>query len=169
MKVEVRLARPEELEMIRDIRVAAARELGSRHGKGHWSTEPALKTLRRHLEKDSLYVIEVGTEVAGTFKLDDRKIGFYRKAWFAEPDSPAAYLENMAIIPSLQRRGIGRLAMEAIERLVGSRGLAAIRLDAYVGAAGAGSFYRKCGYRLVHKGEIKGTTLEYFEKCVATS
>ena len=54
--------------------------------------------------------------------------------------------------------------MELAERLAQRAGLRAIRLDAYGGPAGAGRFYEKCGYRLVHTGEMRGVLLEYFEK-----
>jgi len=42
--------------------------------------------------------------------------------------------------------------------------LKAVRPDACGGPAGAGGFYRKCGYRQVHAGSFNGVTLDYFEK-----
>jgi hypothetical protein len=43
-------------------------------------------------------------------------------------------------------------------------GRRAIRLDAYEAPAGAGAFYRKCGYTLVLRGSFKEVPLEYYEK-----
>jgi hypothetical protein len=54
--------------------------------------------------------------------------------------------------------------MAAMEDVARAAGLQAIRLDAYTGPAGAGGFYRRCGYRLAHQGEFRGVSLEYYEK-----
>ena len=39
----------------------------------------------------------------------------------------------------------------------------AIRLDAYDSQAGAGEFYRKCGFREAGRASYRGTPLIYFE------
>jgi hypothetical protein len=39
-----------------------------------------------------------------------------------------------------------------------------VRFDAYDALAGAGAFYQKCGYELVHNGSFNGVPLEYYEK-----
>ena len=47
--------------------------------------------------------------IVGTFKLNDKKIGFYHKAWFAHPNAPAgfermmAYLDQELLKPRLHR------------------------------------------------------------------
>ena len=123
-----------------------------------------IETLQKYAESGALYLIEAEGTAVGTLRLTDRKIGFYHSAWFARPDDPAGYLLDMAVHPDQQRRGVGRRAMQMMERLAQQAGLQAVRLDAYQGPAGAGDFYKKCGYALVHKGEMRGVGLEYFEK-----
>jgi GNAT superfamily N-acetyltransferase len=51
----------------------------------------------------------------------------------------------MAVLPGLQREGIGRWSMHHTESLAREWGAQALRLDAFVGPAGAGAFYLKCG------------------------
>jgi hypothetical protein len=51
--------------------------------------------------------------------------------------------------------------MDHAEMLAAQWRADAVRLDAYQGPAGAGGFYQKCGYRLVHAGTLD---LEYYEK-----
>ena len=109
-------------------------------------------------------MIEASGIAIGALRLIDRKIPFYRGEWFADPKARAGYLLDMAIDPPHQRRAHGRAAVGAIEEIARSRGMQAVRLDAYSGPAGAGLFYLKCGYRLVHRGEFNGIGLEYFEK-----
>lgn len=164
MEASIRAARSSDVPAIHRLSRDAADALTRDFGPGHWSKVTTRKTLRKAVDLGSLYVVEADGQVAGTFRLSSTKIPFYRKSWFARPDDPAAYLRDMAIDPAHQRKGLGRAAMAAMERRARAEGLRAIRLDAYDAGAGAGAFYRKCGYTLVHQGNIGATALEYYEK-----
>jgi GNAT superfamily N-acetyltransferase len=153
-----------DIKLVRSILAAAADDLTARFGQGHWSGARTMETLKAYAERGELYLIEANSTAAGTLRLTDRKIGFYHNAWFARPDDPAGYLLDMAVHPDHQRLGIGHRAMQMMERLAQQAGLQAVRLDAYQGPAGAGAFYRKCGYAMVHTGDMRGVGLEYFEK-----
>ncbi len=157
----LREIKPADVEAVREVRAQAAEELTRRHGRGRWSTVSALRTLRKHADEGRLYGADDGGELIATFTLSEKKIAFYRKSWFAHPDDPALYLTNMAVRPENQRKGLGRWSMKQIESIGRSRGLRAVRFDSYIGPAGAGPFYRKCGYTLVHAGPLD---LEYYEK-----
>ena len=145
------------------MRLAAADDLTMRHGTGHWSTVSTLATTKKHIAANIVHVARTD-RVVGTFTLSQRKIAFYRKAWFAFPDAASLYLTNMAVDPAFQRTGIGRAIMVQIEHLARERSCRAIRFDAYDGPAGAGRFYEKCGYTCVHRGSVNDVALEYFEK-----
>jgi GNAT superfamily N-acetyltransferase len=162
----LRAALAEDIGLVRAILSTAANDLTTRFGEGHWSGVRSVETLRKYAGEGVLYVVEQAATVVGTLRLTDRKIGFYRSSWFVDPQAAAGYLMDMAIDPAHQRRGIGRQAMIMAENLARSQDLPAIRLDAYGGPAGAGRFYQKCGYRLVHQGEMNGVALEYYEKLV---
>lgn len=149
---------------VRDILTAAASDLTTRFGHGHWSNVRAVETLQKYASNGTLHIVEADAGPVATLRLTDRKIGFYKKGWFARPQDPAGYLLDMAVHSDHQRRGIGRQAMELAERLARRDGLLAVRLDAYKGHAGAGKFYEKCGYRLVHESAMRGVALQYFEK-----
>jgi ribosomal protein S18 acetylase RimI-like enzyme len=69
----------------------------------------------------------------------------------------------MAVKPDLQRSGIGRRCLEEARRIVKEWPGDAIRLDAFDAAAGAGDFYRKCGFREVGRVTYRNTPLIYFE------
>jgi predicted N-acetyltransferase YhbS len=72
-------------------------------------------------------------------------------------------LINMAVTPERQRSGLGRALL--VEALSAARSFPAdaIRLDAYNSVAGAGDFYRKCGYTNVGGKSYRGVPLLYFE------
>ena len=69
----------------------------------------------------------------------------------------------MAVAPEMQGRGFGRLCIEEARRIGREWPADAIRLDAYDAAAGAGDFYRKCGFREVGRVVYRSTPLVYFE------
>jgi ribosomal protein S18 acetylase RimI-like enzyme len=69
----------------------------------------------------------------------------------------------MAVHPDWQCQGIGRLCIEEAKRLATQWPGDAIFLDAYDAAAGAGEFYRKCGFREVGRVTYRNAPLIYFE------
>ena len=69
----------------------------------------------------------------------------------------------MAVAPSHQRSGIGRLLLEEAKTIARRRPADAIRLDAYDAPAGAGGFYVKCGFREAGRSTCQGIPLIYFE------
>ena len=58
--------------------------------------------------------------------------------------------------------------MQLTEHLARRAGLRAIRLDAYKGPSGAGRFYKKCGYALVHEENclVADTPREFARACL---
>jgi len=69
----------------------------------------------------------------------------------------------MAVAPDLRRRRIGRYLIEEGTTAARAWPSDAIRLDAHDGAAGAGSFYAKCGFLEVGRTTYRGVPLVYFE------
>ena len=159
-----RLGVESDAKSVRKVRRLAAEDLTTRFGRGHWSSVSTLPTLRKHARSMHLHVVELHGKVVATFTLSPRKIPFYHKAWFANPDDEALYLTNMAVRPDTQRQGVGRWIMGQIEKIAVQASVGAVRFDAYDANAGAGEFYRKCGYICVHRGSFGATPLEYYEK-----
>jgi ribosomal protein S18 acetylase RimI-like enzyme len=65
--------------------------------------------------------------------------------------------------PDLQGQGIGRRCVDEARAIAKAWPADAIFLDAYDTAAGAGEFYRTCGFREVGRVIYKGTPLIYYE------
>ncbi len=164
MNVAIRAADGADAETIHAIRSSAADALTAEFGSGHWSHVESLATLRRHAVDRDLFLAMNEGEAIGTFELQSKKPGFYSKHWFADPDAPACYLFNMAIVKTSQRHGLGRAIMAEMEALAATDGKRALRLDAYDAPAGAGVFYGKCGYDFVHEGSFNRVALRYYEK-----
>lgn len=163
VEITFRMANKSDARAVRAVRLAAAEDLVQRFGPGHWSTVSALPTVKRQADA-GLVLIAESNAIVGTGTISSQKIPFYRKEWFRWPEDAAMYLTNMAVHPDHQRNGTGSQIMREIERRAVAEGLLAVRFDAYDAAAGAGRFYEKCGYRCVHRGDVNGVALEYFEK-----
>jgi GNAT superfamily N-acetyltransferase len=111
-------------------------------------------TLRTHISEKEIFLVALDATPVATFELQTKKTFWYDERWFAEPDAAAFYLLHMAVSPERQRRGNGRIIVAKIEDIARGAGRRAVRFDAYDAAAGAGAFYQKCGYALVHSGSF---------------
>jgi GNAT superfamily N-acetyltransferase len=152
----------EDAPAIASLRTRVAEQLTHRYGPGHWSPGVTAKAVLFGMRLSPVYVARDGGRVVGTLRIASRK------PWAIDPSyftvvRRAVYLLDMAVDPELQRRGIGRLCLEAVRHIAHDWPSEAIRLDAYDSAAGAGEFYAKCGYREVGRVTYKTTPLVYYE------
>jgi len=160
------LARADDAVGITAVRVRAAEHLTERFGRSHWSSiateRGVLQAVQLPAHRSRTLVARDGGRVLGTLRIATKKPWAIDRAYFVDVPLPI-YLTDMAVDPSVQRSGIGRAlldeAAEEVRRWPGQ----AIRLDAYDATAGAGPFYRKCGYREVGRVVYRGVPLLYFE------
>lgn len=162
MRLTFALAGPADAPTLAELRAQAARDLTAKFGDGHWSTEPTLRGAIADLRNAQVWVARRGKQPVATFRLATKKPWAIDTAYFTNCRR-AIYLTNMAVLPELQRQGVGRRCIEhAIERVRLWPGNA-IRLDAYNADAGAGGFYEKCGFREVGRVLYRLTPLVYYE------
>jgi GNAT superfamily N-acetyltransferase len=145
------------------LRMAAARDLTEKHGSGTWSfaaeTEASVRAELRH--SNLLFAREEGVMV-GTLRLATKNPWIGDTTFFTPSERPI-FLTSMAVLPRRQRQGIGRRLLFEARKVAAEMGGKVLRLDSYQGPAGAGDFYRKCGFREVHRGDYNGTPLIWFE------
>lgn len=146
------------------VRLAAARDLTRRFGEGTWSyASDSEAGVRLEVESGQVFQGRTAATVVATFRLSSRNPWLGDTSFFTS-SATALYLTSMAVLPKYQRSGVGRLCIEQAVRIAREWPAGAIRLDAYDAPAGAGEFYRKCGFREVHRGEYHGTPLIWFER-----
>src|SRR6185369_928212 len=155
-------ATPDDAPAIAALRAAVARDLTARYGKGHWSSEGSEKGVLRGMGTARVFVVRVAQGVVAVLSLATKKPWAIDPAYFTACKR-ALYLTDMAVDPALQRQGIGRLCLEAALRVAREWPADAIRLDAYDAAAGAGEFYRRCGFREAGRVVYRKVPLVYFE------
>jgi ribosomal protein S18 acetylase RimI-like enzyme len=160
--ITLETATTDDAAAIASLRRAVARDLTIRYGKGPWSSSGTEKGVLFDMRRSVVCVARAGGPVIATLNLSTRKPWAIDPAYFRACDTPL-YLTSMAVHPSMQGAGIGRQCIDEV-RQIGKRWPGdGIRLDAWDAEAGAGDFYRKCGFTEVGRVSYKGTPLIYFE------
>jgi ribosomal protein S18 acetylase RimI-like enzyme len=162
MRIRLQTAAADHAASIVSLRTAVAQDLTSRHGNGPWSSVSSERGVLYDMRNSTVFVVEKKDEVIATLRLCTKKPWAIDKKYFSASKKPL-YLLSMAVHPSLQRQGIGRICMDEAKRIASEWPSDAIRLDAYDAVAGAGEFYRKCGFREVGRASYRDTPLIYYE------
>ncbi len=114
------------------------------------------------MRNSTVYVARHRGRLIATLTLRTQKPWAIDKKYFAASQRPL-YLTGMAVSPDEQRKGVGRLCIDEACRIATKWPGDAIRLDAWDAEAGAGEFYRKCGFREVGRATYRKAPLIYFE------
>ncbi|HEX4963876.1 MAG TPA: GNAT family N-acetyltransferase [Thermoanaerobaculia bacterium] len=163
MRVTLETATADDASALAALRTAVAEHLTRQYGKGFWSSGATEKGALYHMRTSLVCVArdEQGLLIA-SLRLATKKPWAIDKTYFTPCVRPL-YLTDMAVKPELQRSGIGRLCLAEAQRIVKGWPGDAIRLDAFDAEAGAGEFYRKCGYREMGRVVYRNVPLIYFE------
>ena len=162
MPLSITSATLDDAGTIAALQTRVAEDLTRRHGVGHWSAPVTEQNVARGIASSTVLIGRDDGVIVGTLRLVTKKPWAIDPAYFASVRRPL-YLLSMAVEPARQRTGIGSRLLAEV-RVVGAQWPAdAIRLDAYDSAAGAGSFYAKCGYREVGRVTYRSVPLRYFE------
>jgi len=76
-------------------------------------------------------------------------VAFFAVFFPPQPGPPMAMLANIAVAPAWRRRGVGRLALQHVEREARRRSAARIELHVHESNLVAQRLYRAMGYRAV--------------------
>jgi GNAT superfamily N-acetyltransferase len=156
-------ATADDATAIASLRNATANDLTAKHGKGWWSGQCTEKGVLADLCHAHVFVARAGRKIVGTLRLSTRKPWAIDLTYFT-PVARPLYLASMAVAPARQRQGIGRFCMDGAVDVARASSAQSIILDAFDHpAAGAGDFYRKCGYRETGRVAYRSVPLIYFE------
>jgi len=162
MSFVVEAAQTSDASALAALRNAASERLAAQFGHGFWSGGVTERGVLFEMRRATVYAARNGGDLTATFALSTRKPWAIDKTYFG-PGKRPLYLTSMAVSPDHQRQGIGRRCLVEACRIARDWPADAIRLDAYDAPAGAGEFYRKCGFREVGRASYRNTPLIYFE------
>jgi ribosomal protein S18 acetylase RimI-like enzyme len=162
MRVKLQLATTDDVADLVSLRVAVNQKLISQYGAGYWAAGVTGKGVLFAMRRASVYVARNRGKLIATLALSTRKPWAIDRKYFHPSEKPL-YLTGMAVHPDQQRSGMGKQCLDEARKIATKWPSDAIRLDAYQGEAGAGEFYRKCGFREVGRAVYRGAPLIYFE------
>lgn len=163
MTITFELAEGKDAGELAALHRAVAGHLTLTHGEGHWSSSASEAAVLRGITTSRAIVARAGAQVIGTVRLAGKRPWAINPRFFAPVKRPL-YLVDMAVQPASQRAGLGRMLIEQALLIARVWPGDSIRLDAYDAPAGAGEFYRKCGFTEVGRAEYRGVPLVYFER-----
>jgi ribosomal protein S18 acetylase RimI-like enzyme len=162
MRLRFQAATLDDVDDLVVLHLAVSQQLTSDFGKGPWSGAVSDRGVRFSMTRARIYVARAGKKLVATFALSTRKPWAIDKKYFT-PSRLPLYLTSMAVSSARQRKGLGRQCVEEALRIANAWPADAIRLDAWDADAGAGDFYRKCGFREVGRAMYRNAPLIYFE------
>jgi len=162
MPIALQIATVDDVRDLVSLRIAVNARLEAQHGRGYWTPGLTDEGVLFAMRNSSVYVSRIENKLVATLTLAKTKPWSIDKSYYS-PSKQPLYLTAMAVDPSVQRTGVGRLCLAEAARIARTSAGDAIRLDAYDAEAGAGEFYRKCGYREVGRATYRSTPLIYFE------
>jgi GNAT superfamily N-acetyltransferase len=165
MQDRLTIATPDEAAAVAALRNAVASELTKRFGTGHWSSQSTEKGVRASMKRESVYVARDNGGVIASLTLTTKKPRSIDRRCFTPVGRPL-YLVGMAVDPPRQGIGIGRACIADAVNICRNWPAETICLDAYDADAGAGDFYRKCGFTEVGRAPDRAMPLIYFEMLV---
>jgi GNAT superfamily N-acetyltransferase len=166
MKLKLQVATAEDVSGLVSLRAAVNAHLIAQFGKGYWASGCTDKGVLFAMKRGTVYVVKDGADqVIATLTLSTRKPWAIDTKYFSASKRPL-YLTSMEVSPDRQRKGFGKQCLDEARRIAREWPADAIRLDAYDAAAGAGEFYRKCGFREVGRAIYRNARLIYFEMLV---
>lgn len=146
------------------MRNAVAEQLTKQYGHGHWSSMTSERGVQLGISNTSKILMALKTnELVGILRLAQKKPWAIDVAYFSPVKKRALYLVDMTVKPDEQKSGVGRQLIKEATKLATHWPAEAIRLDAYDAEAGAGDFYRKCGFTERGRVVYRNVPLIYFE------
>jgi GNAT superfamily N-acetyltransferase len=153
---------PADASELAALHMSVAEHLTRQYGQGPWSNRLSDKSVLSAMRQCRVLVARQGSKIVGTVRLGTKKPWAIDTSYFSNSNKPL-YLLAMAVLPEMQRQGLGRRCLEEAERLARAWRADAIRLDAYDADAGAGGFYARCGFTERGRLAYRGVPLIYYE------
>jgi len=160
------IAGPADAAAVAALQTAVAEDLTQRFGIGHWSSVITEKSVRAGMRRSAVFILRDDDRIVATLTLATRKPWAIDRHYFT-PVARPLYLIAMAVDPAQQRTGIGRACVEEAVEIGRDWPADAVCLAAYDTPAGAGEFYRKCGFTERGRKTYRNTPLIYFEMLVS--
>lgn len=156
MTMQIRRYQASDHEQVLRLHRVALAAIGADAGPGPWDDD---------LDQiDQTYLTARGEFLVGLLNEQVAAIGALRRV-----GEQTAELKRMRVSPELQRQGLGRRMLHALEARARELGYTAIVLDTSDRQAAAIGLYRHEGYLETGRGEVAGLPTLFFRKTLAAA
>jgi GNAT superfamily N-acetyltransferase len=156
--VRVRLAQPDEIDVVLDVLSDAAAWLQAR-GVEQWPVRFPVEWVMPEIERGETWLAERGGEAVGTLVVQWQDPIF----WAGYPDD-AGYLHRLGV--RSHGDGLGRRLLAWAEQHAANEGNAFLRLDCVAGNAPLCAYYERAGYEYLGEVVAGEFTQSRYEKRV---
>ena len=150
MDSRIRKARAEDLEAVSRIyeQILTEQEQGRVYTGWERGVYPTAQTAMDALEREDLFVQEVGGRIVGAAVINRVQVDVYAGAPWQYPAAPEAVtvLHTLVIDPCVKGQGCGRAFVRFYEDYALRTGSPFLRMDTNAKNTGARRFYEKLGY-----------------------
>jgi GNAT superfamily N-acetyltransferase len=172
VKLTIQEATPKDVAEILALRLAVGAFMQERYGDSRWAPpirEGSVRRLfkgprTRKSDGETLIKILVGKsrgEIVALTRMQTKKPWGFDLKYFT-PGAKAVYLGDVEVSPKCQGQGFGTQLMATVVDHARGRPVGAVRTSAYDGAAGAGPFYAKRGFREMGRVTYRTIPMIYF-------
>jgi GNAT superfamily N-acetyltransferase len=173
MKLTIEEATPHDVTEILALRLAIGAHMQERYGDDRWAPPIHEGSVLRYFkgprtrksDGETLIKILVGKirgEIVALTRMQTKKPWAFDLKYFT-PGAKAVYLGDVEVSAKCQGQGFGTQLMAAVVDHARVWPVGAVRTSSYDGAAGAGPFYAKCGFRETGRVTYRTIPMIYFE------
>jgi GNAT superfamily N-acetyltransferase len=170
-ELTIHRASPADAETLYSILVECGLEMRDRLGLTHWIPAYPRDLFEKQVAKGWVFAVEKreDAEIMATFAVSREAPPYIDLSLWDGAGEPSLYLAHLAVLPSLQRIGIGRACVAAVEWLALERSRRSVRLDVVERHTELHAWYLHLDYREVCRYEALGNRMVGFEKTFDTT
>jgi ribosomal protein S18 acetylase RimI-like enzyme len=162
MDVAIR-ATPADAREVHALLAAAGRALADQ-GYRNWDPPYPIERVERDVVEREVWLVRRDGAPIATYTLATSAARAYAPAPWADVEAPAAYLNRLAVAPTVQGQGIGAWCLDAIAARARALGARAVRCDVLAANAPLRRFYERHGYRLRGERSHSGWAFACYER-----
>jgi ribosomal protein S18 acetylase RimI-like enzyme len=149
MPMDINQAKPGDLIEILFLLRVCIRDMNA-NGLKHWNnTYPGVEMIQSDLEKGAIYLVKDKGVCKGMVTLNAYQPDDYKSLRFPSGHLKPLYLQNMAVHPKWQGKGIATKMIDFAQEFAKQRGFDCIRLDVFMPSEKARHLYEKQLFREV--------------------
>ena len=118
----------------------------------HWKKgiHPSDEMIQNSIDREELYVLADGDEVAACVIANDEKVDGYSDAPWQIDSDEVIVLHVLAVHPDRRRKGLAQRLVENVIEQARNAGKKALRLDVIENNTSAEKLYQELGFRYIH-------------------